>query len=48
MHSEWTILRDLTFNVSETGLIYVVICDKCKKLKTFMLLKMMDVKLLIQ
>jgi hypothetical protein len=27
MHSEWKILRDLTFSVSETVLIYVVICD---------------------
>jgi len=27
MHSEWTILRELTFKGSETVLIYVVICE---------------------
>jgi len=27
MHSEWKILRDLTFSESETVLLYVVICD---------------------
>jgi len=47
IHSEWTILRYLTFKVSETVLIYVVICDKCETLTTFMSLKLVDVKLLI-
>ena len=36
IHNEWTILRDLTFKVSETVLIYLVICDKCETLTTFM------------